>query len=76
MERRINQKILTLKWSAFEDDWSNVMEEIMYCIDLHGNMLNGDITPEEEELHQDRIRVMTHLYENMKNVQKKKLAGS
>jgi hypothetical protein len=38
----------------------------MYCIDLHDNMLNGDITPEEKELHQDRIRVMTHLYENMK----------
>jgi hypothetical protein len=73
MERRINQKILTLKWSAVEDDWAVVMEELLYCMDLHENMLDGNITSEENEMHRDRIRVMSYLYERMKKIQNKKL---
>jgi hypothetical protein len=49
------------------------MEELLYCMDLHENMLDGNITSEENEMHRDRIRVMSYLYERMKKIQNKKL---
>ena len=62
---------LTLKWTAWTEDFSAVMEEISYCLDLHVNMLEGDITPEEKELHEDRIRVLSFLHDNMKKTYEK-----
>lgn len=64
---------LTLKWVAWTEDFEAVMEEISYCRDLHGNMLIGKITPEQKEHHEDRIRVLTFLLENMKKTHDKKL---
>jgi hypothetical protein len=36
-------------------------------------MLQGDITPDEKKLHEDRIRVLTFLLENMKKTYDKKI---
>ena len=64
---------LTLKWIAWTEDFVSVMEELTYCRDLHDNMLQGDITPTEKELHEDKIRVLSFLLENMKKTHDKKL---
>jgi len=64
---------LTLKWVAWTEDFVSVMEELTYCLDLHDNMLQGDITPDEKKLHEDRIRVLTFLLANMKKTYEKKV---